>query len=78
MEIAFLEFVKSSTLSEKDKGFWLSILATLTKEQIKIFEDFTEEKEENLKTLTENIKSKEQAFRNSNENMLGKIIEGEQ
>lgn len=78
VEIAFLEFVKSSTLSEKDKGFWLSILATLTKEQIKIFEDFTEEKEENLKTLTENIKSKEQAFRNSNENMLGKIIEGEQ
>jgi len=78
VEIAFLEFVKSSTLSEKDKGFWLSILATLTKEQIKIFEDFTEEKEENLKTLTENIKSKEQAFRNSNEDMLGKIIEGEQ
>lgn len=76
--MAFLEFVKSSALPEKDKDFWTNILATLTEDQIKIFEDFTEGKEENLKTLTENIKAKEQAFRNSNENALEKIIGSEQ
>ena len=76
--MAFLEFVKSSILPEKDKEFWVSILATLTEDQIKIFEDFTEGKEENLKVLTENIKAKEQAFRNSNENALEKIIGSEQ
>ena len=76
--MAFLEFVKSSALPEKDKEFWVSILATLAEDQIKIFEDFTEGKEENLKVLTENIKAKEQAFRNSNENALEKIISSEQ
>ncbi len=78
MDAVFLEFVKSSTLPEKDKEFWISILATLTENQIKIFEDFAEGKEENLKTLTENIKAKEQAFRNSNENALEEIINSEQ
>ncbi len=56
----------------------MNILATLAEDQIKIFEDFTEEKEENLKTLTENIKAKERAFRNSDENELEKIIASEQ
>lgn len=78
INMTFLEFVKSSTLPEKDKELWVSILATLTEGQIKIFEDFTEGKEENLKVLTENIKAKEQAFRNSNENALEKIISSEQ
>jgi len=78
MNMAFLEFVKNSTLLEKDKEFWASILATLNEDQIKIFEDFTEGKEENLKVLTENIKAKEQAFRNSDENALKKIIAEEQ
>ncbi len=78
MEVTFLEFVKSSTLPEKDKDFWMNILATLTEDQIKIFEDFAEGKEENLKVLTENIKAKEQAFRNSNEKELEKIISSEQ
>jgi len=78
VDMAFLEFVKSSTLPEKDKELWVSILTTLTEDQIKIFEDFTEGKEENLKVLTENVKAKEQAFRNSNENALEKIVGNEQ
>jgi len=78
INMAFLEFIKSSTLPEKDKEFWVLILTTLTEDQIKIFEDFTEGKEENLKVLTENIKAKEQAFRNSDENALEKIISNEQ
>ncbi len=78
LNMAFLEFVKNSTLADKDKELWVSILATLTEDQIRIFEDFTEGKEENLKVLTENIKAKEQAFRNSNENALEKIINSEQ
>ena len=78
MNVIFLEFVKGSTLPEKDKELWVSILATLTEDQIKIFEDFTEGKGENLKVLTENIKAKEQAFRNSNESMLEEIVKNEQ
>lgn len=78
IDMAFLEFVKSSTLPEKDKELWVSILVTLTENQIKIFEDFTEGKEENLKILTENIKAKERAFKNSDESALEKIISSEQ
>lgn len=78
MSQIFSEFVQNSTLPKEDKDFWMNILATLTKDQIKIFEDFTEGKVENLKTLTENIKAKERAFRNSNENALEKIISNEQ
>jgi len=76
--MSFQAFVENSGLSKEDKDFWMNILATLTEDQIKIFEDFTEGKDENLKTLTENIKAKEQAFRNSNENALEKIISSEQ
>ncbi len=73
----FKELVANSSLSKEDKDFWMNILATLTEDQIKIFEDFTEGKEENLKALTENIKAKEQAFRNADENALEEIIQGE-
>lgn len=74
----FKELVANSSLSNEDKDFWMNILATLTEDQIKIFEDFTEGKEENLETLTENIKAKEQAFINSNESALEKIVKNEQ
>ncbi len=76
--MSFKALVENSGLLKKDKDFWMNILVTLTEDQIKIFEDFTEGKEENLKTLTENIKAKEQAFRNSNENALEKITDSEQ
>ncbi len=72
------ELVANSSLSKEDKDFWMNILAVLTEDQIKIFEDFTEGKEENLKVLTENIKAKERAFRNADENSLEKIISSEQ
>lgn len=74
----FNELIINSGLPKEDKDFWMNILATLTEDQIKIFEDFTEGKEENLKVLTENIKAKEQAFRNSNESALEKIVGNEQ
>ncbi len=74
----FKELVANSSLSKKDKDFWMNILAILTEDQIKIFEDFTEGKEENLKVLTENIKAKEQALRNSDKNALEEIISNEQ
>lgn len=78
MLMPFKEFVANSSLPKEDKDFWMNILATLTENQIKIFEDFAEGKEENLKVLTENIKAKEQAFRNSDESALEKIISNEQ
>lgn len=74
----FKELVANSSLSKEDKDFWMNILAILTEDQIKIFEDFTEGKEENLKVLTENIKAKEQALRNSDKNALEEIISNEQ
>ena len=71
------ELVANSSLSKEDKDFWMNILATLAEDQIKIFEDFTEGKEENLKVLTENIKAKEKAFRNADENAFEEIINSE-
>jgi hypothetical protein len=78
MSQTFIEFIKNSTLSKEDKDFWLSILGALTEDQIKIFNDFADGKEENLKILTENIKAKKQAFENQDERALEEIIKGEQ
>jgi hypothetical protein len=78
MSQTFTEFIKNSTLSKEDKDFWLSILGILTEDQIKIFEDFVDGQEENLKILTENIKAKKQAFENQDERALEEIIKGEQ
>jgi hypothetical protein len=78
MSQAFIKFIENSTLSKEDKDFWLSILGALTEDQIKIFEDFVDGQEENLKILTENIKAKKQAFENQDERALEEIIKGEQ
>lgn len=78
MSQAFIKFIENSTLSKEDKDFWLSILGILTEDQIKIFEDFVDGQEENLKILTENIKAKKQAFENQDERALEEIIKGEQ
>ncbi len=72
------ELVANSSLSKEDKDFWMNILATLAEDQIKIFEDFTEGKEENLKVLTENIKAKRQAFESRDEKRLEEIVKNEQ
>ena len=56
----------------------MNVLATLTKAQVDIFKNFADGKEDNLKILIKNIKAKEQAFRNSNENALEEIVRNEQ
>lgn len=71
-------FIDNSGLVKEDKELWVSILATLTDEQIKTFEDFIDNKEENLKTLTENMKAKKQAFENYDKKALEEIIKNEQ
>lgn len=71
-------FIDNSGLVKEDKEFWVSILATLIDEQIKTFEDFIDNKEENLKTLTENVKAKKQAFENYDKKALEEIIKNEQ
>lgn len=78
MSQIFSEFVQNSTLSKEDKDLWVLILTTLTEDQIRIFKDFTDEKEENLKVLTENIKAKRRAFENRDEGALEEIIKSEQ
>jgi hypothetical protein len=72
------EFIKNSSLREEDRGLWFFILEKLDESQRKIMEDFIDGKEENLKILTENIKTKKQAFENGDKKALEKIIGGEQ
>lgn len=76
--MALSVLIDNSGLAKEDKELWVSILATLTDEQIKTFEDFIDNKEENLKTLTENVKAKKQAFENYDKKALEEIIKNEQ
>ena len=78
MDVSFRAFVENSSLPKEDKDFWINILVTLTEDQIKIFEDFIEGREENLKLLTKNLKDKETAFRNNNQEALDKILKEEE
>ncbi len=70
-------FVENSGLPQEDKDFWLLILGKLDDFQVKVFEDFIDGKEENLKILTENIKSKQKAFETLDQKSLDKILEEE-
>ncbi len=70
--------IEDSKLSREDKNLWFSILTKLDDVQIKIFEDFADGKEENLKLLTENLKSKVEAIKNLDEEAMEKIIQQEQ
>ena len=78
MSQIFAEFVQTSALSSEDKSLWMGILATLTEGQIEIFKEFAERKEENLKTLTENIKAKRRAFESRDKKALKEIVISEQ
>lgn len=70
-------FISNSSLPQEDKDLWFSILGKIDDFQTKVFEDFIGVKEENLKLLTDNIKAKESAFRNSDEKALEKILKEE-
>lgn len=70
-------FISESGLSQEDKDLWFSILGKIDDFQIKVFEDFVEGKEENLKMLTENLKTKAEAIKTLDEEALEKIIEQE-
>lgn len=67
-------FVEQSSLSRADKDFWFSVLEGLDDAQIKIFEDFVDGNEENLKELTDNLKAKRKAFEELDEKALEEII----
>ena len=71
-------FVTESGIVQEDKNFWFEILAKLDQDQIKIFEDFIDGKEENLTELTENIKAKQKAIENLDDMAMEKIIASEQ
>lgn len=72
------KLIEDSKLSPEDKELWFSILTKLDDVQIKIFEDFADGKEENLKLLTENLKAKVEAIKNLDEKAMEKIIQQEQ
>lgn len=71
-------FVDTSALPQEDKNFWFSILEKIDEFQIKIFEDFIEGKEENLKLLTENLKAKIEAMKKLDKIALEEIIKQEE
>ncbi|MBI2670302.1 MAG: hypothetical protein HYX20_04125 [Candidatus Yanofskybacteria bacterium] len=70
--------VETSQLQQEDKNLWFSILENLDEAQIKIFEDFIGDKEENLKELTDNLKAKRKALEELNGKALEKILTSEQ
>ena len=70
-------FIENSNLPKEDKEFWDLLLSKIDTEQMETFWDFVQGDEENLKTLTENIKSKRTAFENLDEEALNKIIQSE-
>ncbi len=70
-------FVSESSLPQEDKDLWFSILEKIDDFQIKIFEDFIEGKEENLRLLTKNLQAKTEALRNLDEIAMEEIIKQE-
>ena len=70
-------FVSDSALPQEDKDLWFSILEKIDDFQIKVFEDFIEDKEENLKLLTENLKAKTEAIKNQDEKAMEELIKQE-
>jgi hypothetical protein len=74
----FSELVQDSSLSATDKEFWFSLLTILDQNQVKLFDDFVDGKEENLETLNKNIKSKTEAFAAGDKEMLEEILNIEQ
>lgn len=71
-------FVSESNLPQEDKDLWFSILQKLDDTQIKVFEDFIDNKEENLKFLTENLKTKTTAFKNFDQELLESVLKKEE
>ena len=69
--------VGNSSLLQEDKDLWFSILEGMNDEQVKILEDFVENKEDNLKELTGNLKAKRMALENLDEKALDEIIKNE-
>ena len=70
--------IETSQLQQEDKNLWFSLLESLDDTQIKIFEDFVDGKEENLKELTENLKAKRKAFETADQELLDSILQREQ
>ena len=70
-------FVSDSALSQEDKNLWFSVLPKLDDTQTKIFEDFLNNREENLKFLTENLKTKTKAFETFDSELLDSVLKKE-
>ena len=70
-------YITGSSLPQEDKDLWFSILEKLDNTQIKIFEDFIDSKEENLKFLTENLKTKMTAFESFDKELLDSTLKDE-
>ena len=68
-------FVTDSALPQEDKDLWFSILEKLEDAQIRIYEEFIDNREENLLTLTKNLRDKIEAIQNLDEGAMENIVE---
>ena len=68
-------FVSDSALPQEDKDLWFSVLENLEDAQIRIYEEFIDNREENLLTLTKNLRDKIEAIQNLDEGAMENIVE---
>jgi len=68
------DYILGSSLPQEDKDLWFVILSKLTEDQIKLLEDLIENREESLRLVTLNIRSKLASFRTLDVKALEKIV----
>jgi len=74
------DYIIGSGLSQEDKDLWFVILAKLTEDQVKVLEGLVlaDDKEESLRSVTLNIRSKLDAFQALDEKALEEIVKQEE
>ncbi len=68
------DYIIGSGLPQEDKNLWFMILNNVQDEQLRIFDGFIEGREENLRTLTLNLRVKMDAFRTVDEKSVQKLV----
>lgn len=71
------DYIIGSSLPQEDKDLWFIVLEKINTDQTKVVEDFIDGREENLRQLTTNIRSKLDAITALDEKLIDKIINEE-
>lgn len=71
-------YIIGSSLPQEDKNLWFILLEKTPKNQLQVFDGFIENREENLRMLTLNIRTKMDAFLRVDEKAIEKLFKEEQ